>query len=42
MYINQSVEELREVGGHLSTTVTDVVVNFAGVELPLDPNRQRE
>ncbi|KAA8591725.1 hypothetical protein FQN60_017099 [Etheostoma spectabile] len=25
------------IGGHLSSTVTDVVVNFAGVELPLVP-----
>ncbi|KAK5921865.1 hypothetical protein CgunFtcFv8_019186 [Champsocephalus gunnari] len=32
MYINQSVGELREIGGPLSNTVTDIVVNFTGVE----------
>lgn len=35
MCINQSTYKTREVGGHLATTVTDVFVKFAGVELPL-------
>lgn len=42
IFINQSMMELQEIGGQFSTTVTDVVVNFAGVQLPLDPYRQRE
>lgn len=37
LHAGQSAAESRETGGRLSTTVTDVVVNFAGVELPLDP-----
>ncbi|TNN89198.1 Mitochondrial import receptor subunit TOM40 [Liparis tanakae] len=34
MHIIQSTDGFRGVGGHLPPTVTDVVVNFAGVGLP--------